>query len=128
MATIQQLRALIAETHAHGVKLNAEIADLRKRKPPGWVHQVAIKRALEAGLKALNAKRRVELAVLEHKPAPKPPAPKPPPPKPKPTPPAPRFTMFDSTNVGNIPWWAAAVAGYVNGSFANYGEVLRAFP
>jgi|SRR5271166_555578 len=123
---IEQLKKLIGETHVHGVKLNAEIADLSRRKPRGWIHQVAVKRALEAGLKALNFKRRVELARLEHKPVPKPP--KPPAPKPTPKPPASRFVMYDSTNIGNIPHWAAAVAGYVNGSFANYGQVLRTFP
>src|SRR5271166_298037 len=124
---IEQLKKLIGETHVHGVKLNAEIADLSKRKPRGWVHQVAVKHALEAGLKALNVKRRIELAVLEHKPVPKPkpPAPKP---KPKPKPPASRFTMFDSTNIGNIPANPTAVAAYNDGIFNDFDKAVARFP
>ena len=111
---IEQLRKLIGETHQHGIKLEGEIKTLRAHKPRGWVVKVAGKRSLLAGLKALNSKRRVELARLEHK---KPPAP---PPKPKPPPPPPqRFTMFDSVTPSAIPTNAAAAACYVNGSFAN---------
>lgn len=128
---IEQLKKLIGETHNHGVKLNAEIADLRKRKPRGWVHQVAVKRSLEAGLKILNAKRRVELAVLEHKPVPKPPPPpKPQPPKPKPKPPAPRFTMYDTTDPAtDLPQhYPPAVAGYVNGAWPSYNGLIKRYP
>src|SRR5208282_1038382 len=124
---IEQLKKLIGETHVHGVKLNAEIADLSKRKPRGWVHQVAVKHALEAGLKALNARRRIELAVLEHKPVPKPPAPKP---KPKPKPPAPRFTMYDTTDPGTMlpVQHPQAVAGYVGGKWPSLGGLIKRYP
>ena len=117
---IARLKRLIGITHQHGIKLEGEIRALRAHKPRGWLRQVAAKRSLLAGLKVLNFKRRVELARLEHKPVPKPP---PPPPKPKP-----RFSMYDSTNVGNIPADAKAVAGYINGDFANYVAMVRRFP
>lgn len=117
---IAQLKRLIGETHKHGVKLNEEIASLRRRKPRGWVRQVALKRALEAGLKALNFKRHVELARLEHKPAPKPPVP----PKPAPKPAA-RFTMYDAVEIRAIPDDPEAVAGYVDWT---YDEVVQRFP
>lgn len=124
---IAQLKSLIDQTHKHGVKLEAEIKNLRAHKPRGWVRQVALKHALLAGLKALNFKRRVELARLEHKPAPKP-SPKPVPPKPKP--PASRFTMFDTTNPGTtLPvQHPQAVAGYVNGAWPSYNGLLKRYP
>lgn len=125
MATIQRLRELIDETHKHGVKLGEEIAHLQRTKPRGWVRQVAVKRALEAGLKVLNAKRRIELARLEHKPVPKPPAP-----KPKPKPPASRFTMYDSTdvNTGLPVAHPQAVSGYVNGKWPSYNGLVKRYP
>ena len=130
MATTQekiaQLRRLIGITHQHGLKLEAEIKNLRAHKPRGWVLQVAGKRALLAGLKALNFRRRVELARLEHK---KPPPPPPPPPKPKP-PPAQKFTMYDMADAGtriptNNP---TAVAGYIDGNFRTYHALVARFP
>lgn len=123
---IAQLKSLIEQTHKHGVKLNAEIADLSRRKPRGWVRQVAERRALEAGLKALNFKRRVELARLEHKPGPKPP----PKPTPKPKPPAKRFTMYDTTDPGtHLPTvHPEAVAGYVNGQWPSYNGLVKRYP
>lgn len=125
---IEQLKKLIGLTHQHGVKLNEEIASLRKHKPRGWVRQVALKRALEAGLKALNFKRRVELARLEHKPVPKPPVP--PKPAPKPQPPAARFTMYDTTdvNTGLPVAHPQAVAGYVNGNWPSYNGLVKRYP
>src|SRR5262249_15300177 len=36
--------------------------------------------------------------------------------------------MYDSVNPSRIPRNAEAVAGYVNGKFANYGEMLRLLP
>lgn len=128
MATIARLKELIGETHKHGLALEAEIKHLTAVKPRGWVHNVAVKRALLAGLKALNAKRRVELAILEHKPVPKPPAPKPTPPKPTPKPPAPRFHMYDSTNVDNIPSDPTAVAAYNDGTFNDFDKAVVRFP
>ncbi len=125
---IEQLKKLIGLTHQHGVKLNEEIASLRKHKPRGWVRQVALKRALEAGLKALNFKRRVELARLEHTPVPKPPVP--PKPAPKPQPPAARFTMYDTTdvNTGLPVAHPQAVAGYVNGNYPSYNGLVKRYP
>ena len=38
------------------------------------------------------------------------------------------LTMFDSINVGNIPAGAAAVAGYVNGRWPTYNELVAKFP
>jgi hypothetical protein len=135
MATIKQLRQLIQETHLHGVRLGHEIHALESK------HTVLSRAKADAlkgelrGLEALNKRRRAELAKLEHeapKPQPKPtpkPAPVPPKPAPKPPPkPAPRFEMYDSTNVSNIPHNPVAVAGYVNGAFANFDEMVRAFP
>ncbi len=125
--TVQRLKELIDQTHKHGVKLNEEVANLRRRKPRGWVRQVALKRALEAGLKALNLKRRIELARLEHKPTPKPPIPPKPAPKPKP---AARFTMYDTTDPGtHLPvQHPQAVAGYVNGSWPSYNGLVKRYP
>jgi hypothetical protein len=125
MATIARLKELIGQTHQHGVKLEAEIKHLRSAKPRGWIPQVAAKRALLAGLKALNFKRRAELARLEHKPAPKPV-----PPKPQPKPPAQRFTMYDSTdvNTGLPVSHPEAVAGYVNGKWPSYNGLVKRYP
>lgn len=125
--TITRLKELINETHKHGVKLGEEITHLRRTKPRGWVRQVALKRAQEAGLKILNAKRRIELARLEHKPVPKPPAPKP---QPKPKPPAARFTMFDMADAStHIPTNnPTAVAGYIDGNFQTYHALVARFP
>lgn len=129
--TIARLKELIAETHKHGVKLGEEITHLQRVKPRGWVHQVAVKRALLAGLKVLNAKRRVELAILERKPVPKP-TPKPPSPKPqpKPKPPALRFTMYDTTDPAtDLPQhYPPAVAGYVNGAWPSYNGLIKRYP
>lgn len=38
------------------------------------------------------------------------------------------LTMYDTTTLDVIPPQAAAVAGYVNGRFANYGQVTSMFP
>jgi hypothetical protein len=123
MTTIARLTELINETHQHGIRLKTEIAKLQAKHTPGARAKAAILKVRLRGLELLNAHRRAELAKLEHKPAPAPqPAPKP---APKP---AARFEMYDSTNVSNIPHGAVAVAGYVNGSFANFNEMVKAFP
>ncbi len=113
--TILRLKALIDKTHKHGVQLEAEI----KRHARGSLG----KRALLAGLKALNAKRRLELARLEHKR---------PTPAPKPQPPAPalRFTMFDAANANTaLPTTnPAAIAGYVNGAYQTFNALVKRFP
>src|SRR5271155_2107625 len=134
MATIQKLKELINETHKHGVELAAEIHALEAKGRHGLTVQA--KRALLKGLEVLNARRRKELAKLESeqpkptpKPAPVPPKPTPKPaPTPKPSPPPPRFTMYDSTNVDNIPEYAVAIASYVNGAFENFDEAVHRFP
>jgi len=125
--TIKRLKELIGETHQHGLKLKAEIAALKKKNTPGARTKAAALSVYLRGLEVLNARRRRELAKLEHK---KPtPTPKPPAPKPKPTPPKPQpFTMYDSTNVDNIPGDAEAVAGYINGAFANFDALVKRFP
>lgn len=123
--TIKRLKELINETHKHGVKLHAEIEALRKRNTVASRAKALALSGYLRGLEVLNARRRRELAKLEHRKPPTPP--KPNPPKPKPPAPA-RFTMYDSTNVGNIPSDAEAVAGYVNGAFANFDELVRRFP
>lgn len=115
--TIQRLKELIGETHAHGIKLKSEIAVLQKKHTPAARAKASVLKVRLRGLEILNINRRKELAKLEHKPAP-------PSPKHGPV----RFQMFDSTNVSNIPHGAVAVAGYVNGSFANFNEMVKAFP
>src|SRR5208282_2119564 len=93
---IAQLKKLIGETHQHGLTLKREIQVLEAEKPRLWHTYIVAKWSLLKGLEILNAKRRIELARLEHNPVPKPPAPKP---EPAPPQPAPRFHMFDSTNI-----------------------------
>jgi len=121
MATIEQLKHLIDLTHKHGVELKAQIQHLRNTKPRGWVRQVALKTAHLRGLELLNRKRRVELAIKEHKPIPKPP------PRPRPTQ---RFTMYDTTEVfTHLPTpHPQAVAGYVGGSWPTYNGLVRHYP
>jgi hypothetical protein len=135
--TIERLKELISQTHQHGVKLAAEIRDLEKKHTPGAKTKAAALRVYLHALEVLNKRRRAELVKLEHqKPSPAPkPKPQPPAPKPKPDPPKPKpqpapqpFTMYDSTNVDNIPANAEAVAGYVNGAFANFDELVHRFP
>jgi len=123
---IEQLRRLISQTHNHGVTLKREIEGLEKS---GDKHgpKLLAKKALLKGLEVLNARRRKELAKLEQSLKPTPPKPTPAPPKPAPKP-ASRFTMYDSTNVGNIPHNPEAVAGYVDGLFANFNEMVKSFP
>jgi hypothetical protein len=117
--TIKRLQELISQTHQHGVKLAAEIRALeQKRTLPARIKAKALRGYLR-GLEALNARRRKELANLEHH--------QPPKPAPKPHP-APRFDMYDSTVVAHIPSGAVAVAGYVNGSFANFNAMVARFP
>jgi hypothetical protein len=127
--TIKRLKELIQQTHLHGVRLGHEIHALEAENKTSARVKAHLLREELRGLEALNAHRRKELAKLEKeqpKPAPKPPAPKP---TPKPPPPKPqRFTMYDSTNVDNIPSDAEAVAGYVNGAFENFNELVRRFP
>lgn len=126
--TIVELKRLIQETHLHGVRLSQEIRALESK------HTVLSRAKADAlkgelrGLEILNKRRRVELAKLEHaqpKPQPKPAPPKP---APKPTPQPVRFEMFDSTNATNIPHGPVAVAGYKNGAFANFDEMVRDYP
>jgi hypothetical protein len=49
-------------------------------------------------------------------------------PPPSPPPHFTRLHMFDDTQVGLIPPNPEAVAGYVDGQYANYGRMLAAFP
>jgi hypothetical protein len=125
--TIKRLKELIQQTHLHGVKLGHEIRALQAQHKLFASAKARILKVRLRGLEVLNARRRKELAKLEKaqpKPTPKPPAPKPSPAPPKPQ----RFTMYDSTNVGNIPADAEAVAGYINGAFENFNELVRRFP
>jgi hypothetical protein len=125
--TIEELRHLIDETHKHGVRLVAEIADLTAK---GGIRNKAKAEGLRIevhALQALNDRRRRELVKLEHEhpPKPTPPTPKP---TPKPAPTQVRFEMFDSTNVNNLPHDAVAVAGYIDGKFANFHDLVLRFP
>ena len=113
--TILRLKALIDKTHKHGIQLEAEINI--KRHARGSLG----KRALLAGLKALNFKRRLELARLEHRQ---------PTPAPRPRPAPQRFTMFDAANAATaLPTTnPAAIAGYVNGAFQTFNALVKRFP
>lgn len=113
--TVKRLKELIGETHQHGLRLKAEIATLRKKNTPASRAKAAALGVYLRGLEVLNARRRKELAKLEGK-------------KPTPPKPAPRFTMYDSTNITNIPANPQAVAGYINGKFANFDALVRRFP
>jgi hypothetical protein len=48
--------------------------------------------------------------------------------KPKPKPPSRRIVMYDSTEVSQIPSNPPAVAGYVDGKYANFNLMLKRFP
>ncbi len=62
------------------------------------------------------------------KPAPKP-KPKPAPrPKPKPQPKPSRITMYDATEADQIPPSPEAVAGYVDGKYQSFNQMLKRFP
>jgi hypothetical protein len=37
-------------------------------------------------------------------------------------------TMYDGVTVANLPVDARVYAGYVNGDFANYGQIIKRFP
>jgi hypothetical protein len=64
-----------------------------------------------------------------HKPAPKPKPPAPPTPKPpKPPGPKPNVSMYDDVSVNLIPVSAVAVAGYVDGHWPTYAQLVKKFP
>src|SRR5512146_328473 len=119
---IERLRKLIQETHVHGVQLGNEIRTLQQRHPPGARAKAIVLRVRLRGLEVLNARRRREVAKLEHKPVP--PAPKPQPHLPV------RFEMYDTTEVNTgLPTTApVAVAGYTSGNWPTYNGLVAKYP
>ncbi len=102
--TAEKLKKLIDKTHKHGLQLEKEIK-VRRHAPA--------KKALLKWLKLLNARRHKELERKEH---------------PKAKRAAARFKMYDAVTIENIPPNPPAVAGYVDGKYANYGAMVSRFP
>ncbi len=101
----KRLQELINITHRHGVELARAIRDLERRglgKTGEALHLQNVRR----GLEGLNKRRRQELTALE---------------------PA-SYAMFDSIEVSAIPKNPTAVAGYVNGRWPTYRELVTRFP
>lgn len=102
MADEKRLRELINITHRHGVEIKRRLAAMTRA---GLSHTSSFFHLhnLDKELEALNKQRRSEL---------------------NPTPAA----MFDSIEVSNIPRDAVAVAGYVNGRWPTYRELVTRWP
>ena len=83
--------------------------------------QSIVKVSTKKAVKTVTPKRWQDTKALDVLPDPKPK------PKPKPKPAGP-ITMYDAVNIDGIPADAIAVAGYVNGRYANTGELRARFP
>lgn len=115
MTTAQQIAKIEQEintAHKQGVALMKRIRALEKAHPFGWRTRVLALTVRLRFLEAQNRRRWQELHALEH----------PAPAKPK------RYTQYDSTSAKYIPAWATAMAGYVDGLYANVAALRARFP
>lgn len=96
---IDAILSRISITHQHGLSVRAEIDSTRKK--------LRELEAYEVRLEQLNRIRRREIEVIEGTQR--------------------KVLMYDSTDVGEIPNNAKAVAGYVGGRWPTFRELLRKF-